>query len=340
MTELSATSPALDNKPKSYFYIRSGIVCSIAFSLGLLFIWLASDCSFLSDRGDKVIGLVALVSFTIQIVAFIPAAIWQTEMFYDLTGSITYFTLAIMSLFVGAKVNFDSNPFDQLKTRQIILTCFVIVWCCRLGSFLFARINNDKCDRRFDRIRDNPPRFFSFWMLQGLWVFLTALPVFTINAFGGPDSPNPDLGPVDFIAWTIWAIGFTIEVISDKQKSIFSARKTGKWIDEGLWYYSRHPNYFGEIVLWTGVFIGCTPIFKGAQWSLICSPLFVLFLLTKVSGIPPTERRADSKWGTERDYILYKKNTQVLLIWFKGNVTVDDDSFKNDLLAGATGNTI
>ena len=272
-------------------------------------------------------------SFGFQVLIFIPCAIFQTEKFYDLTGSITFFGLSITSILVGSKVDFDQPIFDQLKTRQIVLNCFVIVWCCRLGSFLFVRIIHDGgVDRRFDGVREIPVRFFSFWMFQGLWVVLTALPVWTLNAYGSSEDPDPALGPVDYIAWGLWATGFLIEVIADRQKSAFAARKTGKWIDEGLWHYSRHPNYFGEIMLWCGVCFGSTPILKDSQWAVFISPIFAWFLLARVSGVPLTERRSDKKWGDQLEYQLYMANTSPIMLWSKGDKTEEDEDVKTALM--------
>jgi steroid 5-alpha reductase family enzyme len=102
-------------------------------------------------------------------------------------------------------------------------------------------------------------------------------------------------------------------VAADAQKSRFSANPAnkGRFIDTGLWRRSRHPNYFGEIVLWIGIAIAALPVLRGWQWVTIISPAFVTLLLTRVSGIPLLERRADEKWGGQADYEAYKKKTPV-----------------------------
>lgn len=155
-------------------------------------------------------------------------------------------------------------------------------------------------------------------------MLLTALPVFTVNANNSPK----DLEARDFIGWAVWAIGFAIEVIADRQKSSFAANpdNKGKYINEGLWYYSRHPNYFGEMTLWFGQFIAASTVFTDPQWTCVISPLFVIFLLTKVSGVPLLEKRSDEKFGKDPGYLLYKKNTSVVVIWFKGTATKPEDS--------------
>ena len=199
----------------------------------------------------------------------------------------------------------------------------VILWCTRLGYFLFSRISKDKKDGRFDEIKINPPRFFAAWTIQGIWVLLTALPVFTVNAFHSPKA----IGALDITGWAVWFIGFSIEIVADNQKSAFAAdeKNRGKYINEGLWYYSRHPNYFGEITLWLGQFIAASSTFSDSQWVCAISPLFVAFLLMKVSGVPMLEKRSDEKFGGDPGYEAYKKNTSVLVPWLKGNASEQDE---------------
>ena len=117
------------------------------------------------------------------------------------------------------------------------------------------------------------------------------------------------------VGFLVWVVGFTIEVVADSQKSRFSANpdNKGKFIQTGLWSRSRHPNYFGEIVLWIGVAVIAAPVLQGWQWIALISPVFVTFLLTRVSGVPLLEKKADKKWGGQGDYESYKKKTPVLI---------------------------
>jgi len=119
-------------------------------------------------------------------------------------------------------------------------------------------------------------------------------------------------------------VGFIIEVVADWQKSVFSAQKTGKWIDVGLWRYSRHPNYFGEIVLWVGIFTSSVSVLKGSQWVTVLSPMFVIWMLTKLSGIPMLEKRSDEKWGNDVEYQRYKASTSALIPFFRKTINEDD----------------
>jgi steroid 5-alpha reductase family enzyme len=117
------------------------------------------------------------------------------------------------------------------------------------------------------------------------------------------------------MGFLVWVIGFAFEAVADAQKSRFNAdpANRGKFISTGLWSRSRHPNYFGEIVLWVGVAIIALPVLQGWQWVALISPVFVTLLLTKVSGVPLLEKKADEMWGGQEDYEAYKKNTPVLI---------------------------
>ncbi|GMH89791.1 hypothetical protein TL16_g11567 [Triparma laevis f. inornata] len=315
-------APILEGLPKGR-YLRGAIVTSIACGLGYLATYLGADGSNPDNlfAPANTLYLTILVAYIINWIAFIPAAIHQTEKFFDLTGSITYVSCTIFSLVLGAAPLYDGDVW-KFSVRSIIQSIATIVWALRLGSFLFARIKKDTKDKRFDEIKINPPRFFAVWTIQGAWVTLTALAVFVVNAYGR-SYDEKELGATDFIGYAIWMLGFAIEVVADKQKGWFAANPAnkGKWIDEGLWYYSRHPNYLGEITLWLGQFIAASATYTNSQWGCVMSPLFVCFLLMKVSGVPMLESRGVEKWGSDPQYLLYLKNTSVLLILPKGKAT-------------------
>ncbi len=297
-------------------------------SVGLFYA--SADSSFPSSLDlSPVLALwmTAFISFAVNWLVSIHAIIYQTEKYFDLTGSITYVSCTLASLLMGA-----AGSDWSFKPRAVVQSVFVIVWAIRLGSFLYTRIKNDRKDGRFDQIKVNPPRFFSVWTIQGVWVCLTALPVFIVNCYASTNTEP--LGALDFIGYVVWVIGFAIEVVADSQKTAFAKDPSnkGKFIETGLWYYSRHPNYFGETTLWTGQFISACAILTGAQWTCAISPLFVLFLLNKISGVPMLEKRADEKWGGQLDYELYKKNTAVFLILPKGKATELDAGNEGKLL--------
>ena len=251
--------------------------------------------------GLPLFGLCIGLAFIIQWLVFIPAFILQTEKFFDLTGSLTY--LSIITLAVILSSNADA--------RSWLLWAVVVVWAVRLGTFLFTRVKRSGKDSRFDEIKPSFPRFLLTWTLQGLWVSFTLA-----AALAAISSQNKQ--PLDVFAWLgllVWVAGFSIEVVADQQKSRFRANpeNKGKFISSGLWVWSRHPNYFGEIVLWVGVAIMTLPVLRGWQWLTMISPVFIVILLTRISGIPMLEKSADEKWGGQQEYEAYKAATSILV---------------------------
>ncbi len=290
MDESTSTDAATTPKPPSV--LKASIV-----GLGTA----AAAAAIGYAAGGWTLVVAAAIAFGVNWAAFVPAYALKTERFYDLTGSLTYLTLMVWSVV----------PTSQLGLRQALVTGAVCVWALRLGTFLFNRIRKDGKDGRFDAIKRSAPRFFIAWSLQGLWVFLTLLAVLIINTDRSPET----LGIADVVGLAVWAVGFAIEVVADRQKSAFRARAgtQGQWIDEGLWSLSRHPNYLGEILLWTGLFIVGAGQFSGWQWLGVVSPVFVALLLTRGSGIPLLEARADKRWGTDPAYVAYKARVPQLV---------------------------
>ncbi|MEP7135454.1 MAG: DUF1295 domain-containing protein, partial [Chloroflexota bacterium] len=241
------------------------------------------------------------LAFLIQWLAFIPAYLLQTEKFYDLTGGITYIAV------VAVAVSFSKGG----DARSILLAGLVVIWAVRLGAFLFRRIRKAGKDGRFDEIKPNFFRFLNAWTIQGLWVTFTASAA--LVAITTTNRKGLDLFAI--LGFLVWLIGIAIEVAADSQKSRFNADPSnkGKFIQTGLWSRSRHPNYFGEITLWLGIAIIALPVLQGWQWVAMISPVFVTLLLTRVSGVPLLEKRADEKWGGQKDYEAYKATTPVLI---------------------------
>ena len=238
-----------------------------------------------------------LLIFCIQWVSFIPAFIFQTEKFYDLTGSITYLTAVFYTLYVTG-----SNNLSDL----IIVAC-VAVWAIRLGSFLFMRIHKAGEDRRFRTIKPNFTRFLMTWTLQGMWVSMCLLCVLTaLSSYSGVI-----MNSIFFIGLIVFILGLSIEIIADYQKTVFRRKieNKDKFITTGLWSLSRHPNYFGEILLWTGVAVMSISSLQGLQYITLISPIFVYILLVYISGIRMLEDQARKKWGHLDSFKEYLKNT-------------------------------
>ena len=251
--------------------------------------------------GIPLFALLVGLAFLIQWLVFIPSFLRQTEKFFDLTGSLTYISVITLALLL-------SKAFDL---RAILLWFMVVIWALRLGTFLFRRIRRAGKDDRFDELKTSFLHFLNVWTIQGLWVtFTMAAALVAITS-----TKRVELDVFAILGVVIWIIGFTFEAVADAQKNHFNAepQNKGKFIHTGLWSRSRHPNYFGEIVIWVGVAVIALPVLQGWQWVALISPLFVTLLLTKVSGIPLLEKKADAKWGGQEDYEAYKKRTPVLV---------------------------
>ena len=248
---------------------------------------------------------VLMIVFLIQWAVYIPAFILKTEKFYDLTGSITYiFVIYVVMNMVGGHSSGG-------MLGNVILGLAIILWALRLGSFLFLRIQKDGEDKRFRTIKTSFSQFFMTWTLQGLWVFICSSAA--IIAMTSPTGVI--VNNIFYIGLGVFILGFTIEIIADHQKSAFRSNPSNKdaFIVVGLWGRSRHPNYFGEITLWTGISIMSVSSFVGWNYLALISPAFVYVLLVHISGVRMLEARGEKKWGSTEEYKEYKKNTPKLI---------------------------
>ena len=250
--------------------------------------------------GVNLVGHLLVLIFVIQWIAYIPAFIFKTEKFYDLTGSLTYIAAISFALY-------STNTTQSLDLGSLIIGAAIIVWAVRLGSFLFMRVHKDKKDGRFDSIKTSFSQFFMTWTLQGMWVFICSSAALVAIA-------NPIGVPINIVFITglaLFILGFVVEIIADNQKSAFRSIPENKdvFINEGLWARSRHPNYFGEITLWTGITVMGISTFEGMNYLALFSPIFSYLLLNYVSGVRMLEYRGHKKWGHLDAYVTYKKST-------------------------------
>ena len=254
--------------------------------------------------GVNLVGQLLVMVFVIQWIAYIPAFIFKTEKFYDLTGSLTYITAISFALY-------STNTSQNLDLGSLIIGAAIIIGAVRLGSFLFIRIHKDKKDGRFDSIKTSFSQFFMTWTLQGMWVFICSSA--SLVAIANPTGVVINI--VFFIGLALFLLGFAVEVIADNQKTKFRSIPENKdqFINEGLWARSRHPNYFGEITLWTGITVMGISTFEGMNYLAIFSPIFSYLLLVYVSGVRMLEFRGHRKWGHLDEYNTYKKNTPKLI---------------------------
>ena len=262
---------------------------------------LAGSQESISISNIPLFGLVVILIFIIQWFVFIPSFINRTEHFFDLTGSLTFISTVLFTLMV----------IPEIYLRDVVIALLVIIWAVRLGSFLFLRVRKDGGDGRFDIMKTKFWWFLMTWNIQGMWVFLS------LAAGLAAMTSNQKLEADIFllIGLVIWITGFAIEVIADTQKSKFRSypENKDKFISSGIWSWSRHPNYFGEILLWIGITVIALPVLQGWQFITLISPIFIIFLLTQVSGVRLLELRGKKKWGDNEEYQRYIQSTSVLI---------------------------
>jgi len=277
----------------------TSVVLALLAGLG----WATSSTLAVTWAGVPLPLLLAGVAVLVNVVAFVPSFGARTEKYYDLLGSVTFLSLVATSAAVA-------HAQGGWSLRQWAMAAMVSVWTVRLGAFLFQRVHETGGDGRFDAIKQSASRFLLAWVLQASWCFITGLAVWV--ALSTPDAAG--WGWTTTVGAVLWGLGFATEVVADAQKNAFRRRepKAQPWIDEGLWSRSRHPNYFGEITLWTGLFIMGAGSFSGGQWLAVLSPLWTAFLLLKVSGVPMVDARALRRWGDNADYQAYRARTRKL----------------------------
>ena len=239
-------------------------------------------------------------AFAVNGAFFAVAAARRTDRVTDLSYSLTFAALAVVLPFTGA-----AEPV------QLVASLLVVVWAVRLGTYLFRRILLIKVDHRFDGMRERPLRFARFWLLQAVTVAVVMLPVSYLLDRGHPSG----FGGWSVAGSLIWLVGLVVEAVADAQKAAFRAKEEnrGRFVASGLWRYSRHPNYFGEMLVWWGVFVYTVPVLSGAAFAVVLGPVYLTLLLLFVSGIPPLERSADERYGNDPAYRDYKRQTSILV---------------------------
>ncbi|CAM9868565.1 unnamed protein product [Chrysoparadoxa australica] len=258
---------------------------------------------------DHLLALTAIVTVVMQLSFFSIAATFKFDKVTDFAGGTNFVVLAVLTLAVGAIAH----------TRQIIATLLVVVWGLRLSGYLLYRIIKIGKDDRFDDTRDNFLKFLGFWVFQMIWVWTVSLPLTFLNT----TKVNPGLTAADIAGVAMFLIGLACEAVADQQKFVFKSDSAsrGKWCDKGLWYFSRHPNYFGELLLWWGLFTFCSSVFTPASdsgegswgYATVAGPLFLMLILLFGSGLPLLESSALTKFGGQEAYQSYIKNTSILI---------------------------
>ena len=272
------------------------LFAALAFSFTMTIAYLA--------KSDIVMQAV-MIAFLIQWVAYIPAYIFQTEKFYDLTGSLSYLTVIWF-------VFFSSNNLSGLNIQNLIVVTLISIWAIRLGTFLFGRIHKDGEDKRFRTIKTSASQFFMTWTLQGMWVSICTMCAITAIS----SSQGIIANALFYLGLAFFIVGFAIEVVSDQQKSAFRAvpENKEKFITSGLWSKSQHPNYFGEILLWSAIALLSISSLNGTQYLTLISPIFTYVLLVYISGVRMLDDMGNKKWGHLEEYKEYKRNTPTLFL--------------------------
>ena len=254
------------------------------------------------ENDENFILVSLLITVCMQLSFFAIAYKLQIDKVTDFAGTANFLVLAMITLWLG----------EDYSYPKILGSLMVIFWSLRLGIYLSYRIIVWGEDNRFDEMRSKFWSFLGFWVYQILWVFLTSLPLIYFNSLEAPT----ELTIIAAVGIIMFIIGFTMEAWADYTK--FNHKLYGdKWCTAGLWKYSRHPNYFGNIVLWFGIFVFCFT-YGAPLWTII-GPLWTTFLLVFVSGLPFLEASADKKYGNDPEYLKYKDNTSILIPWFNSS---------------------
>lgn len=249
------------------------------------------------------------ISLLIQAAFFAIAASLKTDKVTDLAYGLTFVVIAVV-------LYLDSGP---RRLPPLVLAAMVIVWGLRMSGYLLIRVIHMGRDTRFDGIRERFWPFLKFWFGQAIAVWLIMLPVTLWFARPGPWTKAMTAG------WLMWASGLIIETVADAQKFRAKRRPDGRnrWMETGLWKYSRHPNYFGELLCWWGVFVFVAGTYTGWQWAGIAGPLTLTHLLLNVTGIPTLEASANRKWGANPAYQAYFHGTNRLVPWKPRPLTLE-----------------
>lgn len=249
------------------------------------------------------LSICAIVTIGMQLAFFLVACTCKFDKVTDFAGGTNFVVLAVLTFVLGGTFHW----------RQILVTALVVAWGLRLSGYLLYRIIKIGEDDRFDDKRAQPLRFALFWIFQAVWVFIVSLPVIFTNAPGSADFL--DVTPMDIIGGILFVLGLLCEAVSDQQKFSFrnDPANRGMWCQVGLWKVSRHPNYFGEIILWIGIFIISTSICKDVQWVGVLSPVFTASILLFLSGIPLLEKKSDERHKMKEEYLEFKQKTSPLV---------------------------
>jgi steroid 5-alpha reductase family enzyme len=247
------------------------------------------------------LAITAAITAGYQLLFFAITYVFKIDTVTDFAGTSNFLVLSVVSFLTGSLSD----------VRKVVVTSLVCLWALRLTGFLLYRIVLWGEDRRMDRMRGDLSKLVLFWTFQAVWVWVVSLPVTILNV----STRDSALVVTDYGGWILFFSGLALETVADFQKLFFKAsvESRGKWINVGVWRWSRHPNYFGEILVWIGVVISSHPVLKGWGWTAVLSPVFLAWLLLFVSGIPLLESSSNKKHGENQQYMDYKRRTSILI---------------------------
>lgn len=244
-----------------------------------------------------VICLISALSFSI--ICFIISLILKRSDIADTFWGIGFIIIVISSFFTNR----------NLQLSNLIINTLVILWGVRLSYHIFSRNLKKEEDIRYIEMKKSWGKNFyimsylQIFLLQSLLMYIIALPIIISNSNIG------NINFVTFLGFIVWLLGFIFESVGDWQLKNFIKKpeNKGKIMTFGLWKYTRHPNYFGEVTMWWGIFL--ISINSGNWWLGILGPTTISFLILRVSGIPMTEKHFEGKLGWEE----YKNKTSAFL---------------------------
>ena len=245
----------------------------------------------------------ALIIFIYMTGLFIIAQIKRDNSIVDIGWGIGFIIIALFTLF-------KNGLFLQ---RHLFITMLTIVWGMRLATHIYIRNRGRGEGPRYKRWRQNWKTFFylrsylQIFILQGALMLIIASPIIAVNA-----STVPGMTFLDLLGFVTWFVGFFFESVADYQLFVFLAKpeNRGKILKEGLWFYTRHPNYFGEVLIWWGMYLIALNVPYG--YSTFISPLTITYLLLFISGIPLAEKPLEEI----QEFQDYKKKTSIFIPWF------------------------
>ena len=244
--------------------------------------------------------ILSLILFVYMNLWFIISFIKKRNDVADVAWGLGFVILAWISFYIS----------KDISLRGLLVVTLVSVWGLRLSWHIYVRNRNKKEDYRYMAWRKGWGKWFylrsytQVYLLQGVLLFLIVLPVLFINK-----NPGNTLGLIDIIGAMVWLVGFLFESVGDAQlaKFIKNPSNKGKLMQSGLWKYSRHPNYFGEVTQWWGIWIIALSVPGG--WLTVIGPLTITILILKVSGIPMLEKKMEEN----PEFSEYKKRVSIFL---------------------------